>query len=316
MDLPASIRDNYSVGCAAAASGNVFDIGSEVRIHFKYELVAHANAGPTSVASNLATLQGKMERFLRMKLMYCPGNGLPVNLSIDGIKVQLALSGTQDCLENLPCVLDGEMILYQRLGSAGTSALESIQAALAALKMGMDEHAFEDGVNFQKVGFLGGVIDSKATWTGRDTSVEGRDQIVASSNSSYGENFRAKTKSLSQYGDYFVAALVTTFLVLVVSRVRKRARKKRSNQDAASDHQLEKQENDAIEGFDDEVEDFTDEVAKRAGPDADSEALPSVIKTSLNGKNVTHASVAVSLRDVVCGFWDRGDSNRSNASFC
>ena len=184
------------------------------------------------------TLERRLRDYLQKKLIYCPGSGYDHRfLTIDGVAVDLLSYGLDECdYEFRPsCQMTGSITLYQSFKNAQSSSLQSIQASLESLRIGMNEENFfedEDGSSIVNVEFLGGVIDigDLGREDGRlDIPLDGIGDLgggvaVASIIAPTQKFIQSQRVSLTHVGQGIVALFAMALLVLVVARRRKRAR--------------------------------------------------------------------------------------------
>ncbi len=124
------------------------------------------DAEEPQIAINLAQqiLEKRIQDHLQDKLLYCPGSGADTkDLSIDGIGVDLtSFHEPDECIVEAKnsCTLTGKITIFQRFHNIHGSSLQSIQAGLATLRIGMnEENTFvNEGDLFEEVEFLGGII--------------------------------------------------------------------------------------------------------------------------------------------------------------
>lgn len=186
-------------------------------------------------------LEQRIQDYLQKKLIYCPGSGYDNrDLTIDGVAVDLLPYGSEECDDDTrtSCLMTGTITLYQRFNNAQSSSLQSTQAGLESLRVGMNvENIFEDGdgIPISNVEFLGGVFDvgKPGEQERRDISLGGIGDLgggvaVASVIVSTQNFIQSQGASLSHTGQGIVAIFAVAFFVLVVARRRKRARHARA----------------------------------------------------------------------------------------
>jgi len=185
-------------------------------------------------------LEQRIQDYLQKKLIYCPGSGYKNrDLTIDGVAVDLFSYGSGECDDDTrtSCLMTGTITLYQRFSNAQSSSLQSTQAGLEGLRVGMEvENVFEDddGIPISNVEFLGGVFDvgKPGELERRGISLGGIGDLgggVAVSVIASTQNLiQSQGASLSHTGQGIVAIFAMALFALVVARRRKRARHARA----------------------------------------------------------------------------------------
>lgn len=194
------------------------------------------------------TLEQRIQDYLQRKLIYCPGSGYDHrDLTIDGVAVDLLPYGSDECDNNTQpsCLMTGSITLYQRFNNAQSSSLQSTQAGLESLRVGMnEENVFEDedGGSIINVEFVGGVfgVGSPEDVEGRDISLGGIGDlgggVAVSSIIVPKQNFiQSQGLSLTHIGQGIVAIFAVSLIALVVAKRRKRARYRRNIEESEND---------------------------------------------------------------------------------
>ena len=156
------------------------------------------------IVLNLAQqiLEKRIQDHLQDKLLYCPGSGADTkDLSIDGVGVDLtSFHEPDECIVEAKnsCTLTGKITIFQRFHNIHGSSLQSIQAGLATLRIGMnEENTFvNEGDLFEEVEFLGGIIG--VSRQGQGSMGGGQD---VSLNTSNGAGVSAVILSFAQIGN-------------------------------------------------------------------------------------------------------------------
>ena len=191
------------------------------------------DAEEPQIVLNLAQqiLEKRIQDHLQDKLLYCPGSGADTkDLSIDGIRVDLtSFHESDECIveANNSCTLTGKITIFQRFHNIHGSSLQSIQAGLATLRIGMnEENAFvSKGGLVEEVEFLGGIIGISrqgqgSMGGGQDVSLNRNGAGVSAvilSFAQIGDN----AKKMSATGQSIVVFFAMALIALVVVAKRK-----------------------------------------------------------------------------------------------
>ena len=202
------------------------------------------------IVLNLAQqiLEKRIQDHLQDKLLYCPGSGADTKaLSIDGVGVDLtSFHEPDECIVEAKnsCTLTGKITIFQRFHNIHGSSLQSIQAGLATLRIGMNEEStfVNEGDLFEEVEFLGGIIG--VSRQGQGSMGGGQD---VSLNTSNGAGVSAVILSFAQIGTnakkmsatgqsivvFFAMALIA--LVVVAKRKLRNNNRRHCSQDVVDD---------------------------------------------------------------------------------
>ena len=182
---------------------------------------------PINVAQQI--LEKRIQDHLQEQLLYCPGSGADAkDLSIDGIAVDLtSFHEPDECIgaEQTSCTLTGIITIYQRFNNIHGSSLQSTQAGLSTLRIGMNEESVfvSEGDIFREVEFLGGIIGISrqgqgSLGGGRDVSLNNGGAGVSAVILSTASFIDTHTKKLSTTGKGIIGIFAMALLALVVAR--------------------------------------------------------------------------------------------------
>ena len=182
---------------------------------------------PIGVAQMI--LEKRIQNHLQKKLLYCPGSGADAkDLSIDGIAVDLtSFHEPDECIDaaQTSCMLTGSITIYQKFNNIHGSSLQSIQAGLSTLRIGMNEESayVNEGDIFNEVEFLGGIIGISregqgSTGEGRDISLNNGSAGVSAVILSQASFIDTHTEKLSTTGQGIIGIFAMALLALVVAR--------------------------------------------------------------------------------------------------
>ena len=182
---------------------------------------------PINVAQQI--LEKRIQDHLQEQLLYCPGSGADAkDLSIDGIAVDLtSFHEPDECIgaEQTSCTLTGIITIYQRFNNIHGSSLQSTQAGLSTLRIGMNEESafVNEGDIFREVEFLGGIIGISrqgqgSLGGGRDVSLNNGGAGVSAVILSTASFIDTHTKKLSTTGKGIIGIFAMALLALVVAR--------------------------------------------------------------------------------------------------
>ena len=182
---------------------------------------------PINVAQQI--LEKRIQDHLQEQLLYCPGSGADAkDLSIDGIAVDLtSFVEPDECIDaaQTSCTLTGIITIYQRFNNIHGSSLQSTQAGLSTLRIGMnEERAFvSEGDIFHEVEFLGGIIGISrqgqgSLGGGRDISLNNGGAGVSAVILSSASFIDTHAKKLSTTGQGIIGIFAMALLALVVAR--------------------------------------------------------------------------------------------------
>ena len=182
---------------------------------------------PINVAQQI--LEKRIQDHLQEQLLYCPGSGADAkDLSIDGIAVDLtSFHEPDECIgaEQTSCTLTGIITIYQRFNNIHGSSLQSTQAGLSTLRIGMNEESafVNEGDIFREVEFLGGIIGISrqgqgSLGGGRDVSLNNGGAGVSAVILSTASFIDTHTKKLSTTGQGIIGIFAMALLALVVAR--------------------------------------------------------------------------------------------------
>ena len=182
---------------------------------------------PINVAQQI--LEKRIQDHLQEQLLYCPGSGADAkDLSIDGIAVDLtSFHEPDECIDaaQTSCTLTGMITIYQRFNNIHGSSLQSTQAGLSTLRIGMNEESafVNEGDIFREVEFLGGIIGISrqgqgSLGGGRDVSLNNGGAGVSAVILSTASFIDTHTKKLSTTGKGIIGIFAMALLALVVAR--------------------------------------------------------------------------------------------------
>ena len=182
---------------------------------------------PINVAQQI--LEKRIQDHLQEQLLYCPGSGADAkDLSIDGIAVDLtSFHEPDECIDaaQTSCTLTGMITIYQRFNNIHGSSLQSTQAGLSTLRIGMNEESVfvSEGDIFREVEFLGGIIGISrqgqgSLGGGRDVSLNNGGAGVSAVILSTASFIDTHTKKLSTTGKGIIGIFAMALLALVVAR--------------------------------------------------------------------------------------------------
>lgn len=243
---------------------------------------------PINVAQQ--TLEKRIQDHLQEQLLYCPGSGADAkDLSIDGIAVDLtSFHEPDECIdaEQTSCTLTGIITIYQRFNNIHGSSLQSTQAGLSTLRIGMNEESafVSEGDIFREVEFLGGIIGISrqgqgSLGGGRDVSLNNGGAGVSSVILSTASFIDTHTKKLSTTGQGIIGIFAMALLALVVAR-----RKARNDNRAIGINEIAV---DDLQSYSSEEDDSWTEDG--LGPD---DSAQSEMQSS-DGEEILHPSVEV-----------------------
>ena len=190
--------------------------------------VAEESQKPITIAQQI--LEKRIQDHLQEKLLYCPGSGGNAkDLSIDGIAVDLmSFREPDECMDaaQTSCTLTGKITIYQRFNNIHGSSLQSTQAGLSTLRIGMNEESafVDEGDIFNEVEFLGGIIGigrqgEGSPGGGRDISLNNGSAGVSAVILSSAHGFiDTHARKLSTTGQGIVGVFAMALLALVVAR--------------------------------------------------------------------------------------------------